>query len=213
MPLDCTGESLPDIPKIELQEYPSSFDDFCLILNTNNEVIFYESISGTNYQYWVILEADDYPLAACELEKYADYATQHNQWSGRRADYLIIGSYQGDCYLIVVELRHVLVKEKQEDEKFEQLLKSIKQIIDNLEVINNSKSLEAVYTNPSYYRIIGLIIAPGNTRLFRRGELNRVVSINSHKVLIRTLPKDALSDCKITWTDLLQRIGVSPKQL
>ncbi|MEQ9357503.1 hypothetical protein [Coleofasciculus chthonoplastes] len=116
MPLDCTGESLPDIPEIESQENPKSLDDFCLILNTNDQVIF----------------------------------------------------------------------------------------------ISNSTSLEAVYINPSSYKIIGVLIAPANTRSFSRGELNPIVAINSHKVLIRTLPKNALSDCKITWTDLLQRIGLPP---
>ncbi|MEQ8466418.1 hypothetical protein [Coleofasciculus sp. E1-EBD-02] len=210
MPLDCTGESLPDIPEIESQENPNSLDDFCLILNTNDQVIFYENLSGANYKYWMILEADDYPLTACDLEKYADYASQNNQWLGRRADYLIIGSHQGDCYLVVVELRQVLVKTKQEDDKFEQLRQSIKQIIEHLEIISNSTSLEAVYINPSSYKIIGVLIAPANTRSFSRGELNPIVAINSHKVLIRTLPKNALSDCKITWTDLLQRIGLPP---
>jgi len=46
------------------------------------------------------------------------------------------------------------------------------------------------------------------TRSFARGELNKKVEIASHQVLIRTLPRDALSNCKITWTDLLKRIGM-----
>ena len=144
MPLDCTGDNLPkEIPIIKIEETPSGLDNFCQILNSGDEVLLHQSIpeSDRAYYYWFILEADDFPLAVCELEKYADYAAQKDQWSGRRADYLIIGSYQGDCYLIVVELRHVLVKEKQEYDKFKQLLESIEQIIRYLEIINNSQTL------------------------------------------------------------------------
>jgi hypothetical protein len=120
MPLDCTGDNLPqEIPVIKIEKTPSSFDDFCQIVNSGDEVLLHQAIEkNRGYYYWFILEADDFPLAVCELEKYANYAAEKEQWFGRRADYLIIGYYEGDCYLIVVELRHVLVKEKQEDDKF-----------------------------------------------------------------------------------------------
>lgn len=215
MPLDCPGDNLPkEIPIIKIEETPRGLDNFCQILNSGDEVLLHQAIleSDRAYYYWFILEADDFPLAVCELEKYADYAAQKNQWSGRRADYLIIGSYQGDCYLIVVELRHVLVKEKPEYDKFKQLLESIEQIIRYLAILNNSQTLEKVYSHPDDYKIIGAIVAPGNTKRFNRRELNPIRSVGSHKVLIRTLPKDALSDCQITWTDFIQRMGVLPNQ-
>ena len=215
MPLDCTGDNLPKkIPIIKIEETPSGLDDFCQILNLGDEVLLHQPVVKKNraYYYWFILEADDFPLAVCELEKYADYAAQQDQWSGRRADYLIIGYYEGDCYLIVVELRHVLVKEKQDDDKFKQLLESIEQIIRYLASFNGSETLEQVYSNPDSYKIIGAIVAPGNTKSFNRRELNPIRSVGSHKVLLRTLPKDALADCKITWTDFIQRMGVLPNQ-
>lgn len=210
MPLDCTGENLPDIPTIEIPNSPTRFDDFCLGLNAPAQVLLHESISNKNktLKYWVILEADDYPLAACELEQYADYAAQQQNWEGKRSDYLLIGSHQGDCYLIIIELRHVIVKEEHEDQKFEQLRQCIEQLINQLFVIDQSNVLTEVYPNPEQYKIIGVVIAPGNTRQFRRGELNLKIEIKSHPVLIRTLPKDALSQCKITWTDLLHRVGI-----
>jgi hypothetical protein len=210
MPLDCTGENLPDIPTIEIPNSPTSFDDFCLVLNAPAQVLLHESISNKNktLKYWVILEADDYPLAACELEQYADYAAQQQNWEGKRSDYLLIGSHQGDCYLIIIELRHVIVKEEHEDQKFEQLRQCIEQLINQLFVIDQSNVLTEVYPNPEQYKIIGVVIAPGNTRQFRRGELNLKIEIKSHPGLIRTLPKDALSQCQITWTELLHRVGI-----
>ncbi|MGL5192693.1 MAG: hypothetical protein ACRC8Y_03670 [Chroococcales cyanobacterium] len=105
MPLDCTGDILPDIPTIEVPNFPTRFDDFRLSLNAPAQVLLHESISNKNktLKYWVILEADDYPLAACELEQYADYAAQQQNWEGKRSDYLLIGSHQGDCYLIIID--------------------------------------------------------------------------------------------------------------
>jgi hypothetical protein len=209
MPLNCTGEDLPaGSTTINLPESPKSLDDFCIVLDIDDEILLYESLSNSRNKYWVIIQADDYPISICELEQYADYLSTQNQWQNRRADYLIIGSHNGDCYLIIVELRHVLVTETQEDDKFEQLRESIQQLVRNLDAINQSVALAGVYSNPEFYKLIGIVIAPGNTRRFSRGELNLIIPIDSHKALIRTLPKDALRDCRITWTDLLRRIGI-----
>ena len=210
MPLNCTGENLPTgITTIALPSAPISLDDFCILVNTDEDILLYESIDGDRLKYWVIIQADDYPISVCELEQYADYLAKQQQWQGRRADYLIIVSHGGDCYLIIVELRHVITNANQEDDKFEQLKQTINHLLQShLGTIKNSDSLSKVYDNPASYKIIGIVIAPGNTRSFARRELNKKVEIASHQVLIRTLPRDALSNCKITWTDLLKRIGI-----
>lgn len=211
MALDCTGKELPPgIVTTPQPSSPQSFDDFCIVVAAGEEVVLHQDLAGKKIYYWCILEADEYGIVACELENYANYAEAQQQWSGKRADYLVMGYTQESCYLIVVELRHVLVKEAQEDQKFEQLKQSIQQIIQRREIFRESQSFDEVYHQPESYRVIGIVVAPGNTRRFRRGELNQVYSIDSHKVLIRTLPKDALSNCKITWSDLLQRVGVIP---
>lgn len=211
MALDCTGKELPsEMVTTPQPSSPKSFDDFCIVVTAGEEILLHQDLSGKKLYYWCILQADDYSLAVCELENYANYAETKQQWSGKRADYLVMGYTDESCYLIVVELRHVLVKEAQEDQKFEQLKQSIQQIIQRREIFRESQALDEVYHQPESYRVIGVVIAPGNTRRFRRGELNQVYSIGSHKVLIRTLPKDALLNCKITWSDLLQRAGVIP---
>ena len=200
--------------ELDIEETPSCLDDFCQTIQFEDEVLLYEVVHEKNrtYYYGFILEADDFPLAVCELEKYADYAAEKEQWLGRRADYLVIGSNEGDCYLIVIELRHVLKVEEQLNEKVKQLLESIEQILKCLPIISNSQTLEKVYSSPDDYKIIGAFVAPGTTRKFNRGELNPIRSVNSYKVVIRTLPKDALSNCKITWTDFITRMGVLPNQ-
>ncbi len=210
--LNCTGTVLPAIQNISPSESPNSLDDFCQVLNFGDEALLYDRLTtGSKPYYWVIVAADDYPMAVCELEAYANYMESQEQWVGRRSDYLLMGSHQGRCLLIVVELRHVLVKEEQEDNKFAQLQESIAQLIQHhLAIVAQTGCLAKVYKNPELYTIIGVIIAPGNTRSFGRGELNQRLEIASHPVLIRTLPSDALLDCRITWTSLLDRIGLYP---
>lgn len=207
MSLDCTGETLPFVQTIDIE--PSQhLDSFCLTLEFDDEVLLYETLTSGTY-YWVIFKSDEALLSVCELEKYADFLSNNDEWVGRRSDYLIIGSYYGDCYLVVVEMRHVLVKTEQEDDKFEQLKSTIETLIlHQLDAIRDSNALSRVYDQPDYFKIIGAVIAPGNTRRFARGQLNPIVDIAGHKVAIRTLPKDALSDCKITWTEFLRRMGV-----
>lgn len=210
MALSCTGNTLPNIVKIPIKDPPSSLDDFCLVFNEHEEILLYEKLTDSKHEtyYWAIVEVDEYSVAACLLEEYADYASGIGQWSGRRSDYLLIGLYNWECYVIVVELRHVLVREQQEKDKFEQLRQSLAQIIDRITVLVESEALSQIYEEPEVYKFAGVVIAPGNTRSFNRRELNPQVTIAGHEVLIRTLPKDSLSDCRITWTKLLKRLGV-----
>lgn len=213
--LACTGEQLPAVTHIQVTEPPQKLDDFCQILNPDDEILLYEQLSSTNTKagqyYWAILQADDYPLGVCTLEQYANWSASQGAWSGRRSDYLAIGSAQGHCYLVVIELRHVLVTESQEDDKFEQLKETITTLIrDHLPKIQGSTLQAAVYTPPPpAYKIIGAVIAPGKTRQSGRNHLNPLVTLESQPVILRTLPKDALQDCQITWTELLRQLGVN----
>ncbi len=213
--LACTGAQLPAVSPVRVTKPPQELDDFCQFLNSDDEILLYEQLSGTHSNsqqyYWAILKADDYPLGICELEQYADWSASQGKWSGRRSDYLAIGSAQGDCYLVVIELRHVLVKASQEDDKFEQLKETITTLIrHHLPKIQGSTVQAAVYSPPPpTYNIIGVMIAPGNTRQFSRSHLNPIVEIESRPVILRTLPKDALQDCRVTWTELLRWLGVN----
>ena len=82
MTLNCTDTVLPEgIQTIPQKESPNSFDDFCLHVNSvesENKVLLYESLPS-NTKYWVIIVADEYPIAVCQLEDYANYAAQQNQ--------------------------------------------------------------------------------------------------------------------------------------
>jgi hypothetical protein len=113
---DCCGESLPyDGKEVNCAESVSSIEDCCDWIEIADEVMLCESVTGKKgkqcYYYWVFLEADECRLMVCALEKYAD--SQGVKWQGRRSDYLTIGWYESICYVVIIEIRHVLLKEKQ----------------------------------------------------------------------------------------------------
>jgi len=82
-----------------------------------DEILLWESVKSKkgSYYYWTFLNADETPLAVCALEKYVD----HKSLQGRKADYLAIGWYHGECYIVIIELRKTLLKEDQSENKVE----------------------------------------------------------------------------------------------
>lgn len=108
--LACTGPQLPAVDEIPSPEEPQELADFCQVLNFGDEILLSEQMKSSALYYWMILEADDYPVGVCRLEAYANWLAARGQWTGRRSDYLAIGSALGNCYLVVIELRRVLVK-------------------------------------------------------------------------------------------------------
>lgn len=210
MGLNCTGEILPqNVLQISCQESANCFDDFCLVGQPEDKILLFEILRNSDHSqlyYWAIIEVDDFPLGVCELEEYANNSI--SKWQGRRSDYLIIGSGGGNCFCLVVEMRHVLVKETQIEDKFAQLTETLTQIIEREQIILKSQMLAKIYPQPETLKYIGVLIAPGNTKNFNRYYLNPPpVEINGRKVSLRTLPRDALKDCKIQWTTLLEKLG------
>jgi hypothetical protein len=102
----CLGDTLPDKKSVNCAEQVNQFEDCCLWLEVEDEIMLCEFVSGKSYYYWVFLGADEFRLMVCALEQYAD--SQGVNWQGQRSDYLAIGWYNSVCYVVVIELRDVL---------------------------------------------------------------------------------------------------------
>ncbi|OAD23279.1 hypothetical protein THIOM_000894 [Candidatus Thiomargarita nelsonii] len=68
-------------------EQVNQFEDCCLWLEVEDEIMLCEFVSGKSY--WVFLGADEFRLMVCALEQYAD--SQGVNWQGQGSDYLAIG--------------------------------------------------------------------------------------------------------------------------
>ena len=108
MRLLCTRDKLPNIPRINSTDPIKNLDNCCQLVEIETEILLFEKVEKS--YYWVKLEADEIQLVVCNLEKYANQASS---WKGRRCDYLVMGMNveDGDCYLIIIELRHLIVNE------------------------------------------------------------------------------------------------------
>ncbi|NEP58428.1 MAG: hypothetical protein F6K31_15650 [Symploca sp. SIO2G7] len=207
MRLSCTGNELPNIPTINCTDTVGQLDNFCKLIKVNDQVLLYEQPNRA--YYWVSLQADEIQLVVCHLEKYAEQAAKRGDWCGRLSDYLIVGmnTEDGDCYILIVELRHTLSKVEQAIDKFEQLENSIEQVMSRLQTDVISSSLfEKACWQPDKYKIAGFVIAPAGVRSIPLKQRTRRIVKDNYKGIIKIMPHERVKECKITWTELLNEI-------
>jgi len=207
---DCSGEILPNERPVNCGDSVLQLDDCCEVLMVDEEIMLFEKINKKgrkNYYYWFFLRADEtVPLVVCALEQYAE--SQGNRWQGRRADYLAIGWYGSACYIVLIELRHVLLSKKQQDDKLGQLEQSINTVVSTIlpDFRNSETFAQACYPlpPPEQCRIIGIVVPPDRSK----SSLNRkkVIEIGQYKGVITTLPSARLNQCRISWSQLLGTI-------
>ncbi len=199
--LDCWGDSLPAAQFAECSEQVSLLEDCCEILQTEDEMLLWESQKGA-YYYWLFLDADETPLAICALEKYVD----HKSMRGRKADYLAIGWYHGECYIVIIELRKTLLKEEHSVNKIEQVKQSIEILLSDglLAEIENSDFFSYACERPEYYHIVGVVIP--STRSKKRAQTRQKIIVNGKEYLVVAIPNSLIRQCRINWSELMRAI-------
>ena len=208
MSLPCTGNKLPDIASVDCTDTATQIDQCCKLMQIEEDVLLYDQPNQA--YYWVLLNADEIQLIVCNLEKYADKAEKIGNWMGRCCDYLVMGWYDGDRYIVIIELRHILTKEDQAIEKLDQVEKSIDQVISKLfPHIANSPLFAEACPQPENYKIAGIVIAPAGIRSIARNKRTRIIRNDSYTAIITMMPPERIKACKITWSELLSQITVA----
>lgn len=213
MPLPCNGPQLPNVPSARCRKDIRKLVDCCTFVEIDNEILLYEEQSGKSF-YWVVLHADETPLSVCHLEAYANYAGSVGSWVGRRADYMALGWYGGECYLLVIELRDILVNERQGKDKLDQIENSIAQIMAQVnEQIMDVTAFNRVCDQPERYKIVGIVVAPAGIRGISRTNYTRSVEKPEYSAIITMMPLDRARDCRITWSELMMTITIAARTL
>lgn len=206
MPLPCSGPQLPDVPTVQCRSEIRSLSDCCRFVEIDAELLLYEAQPGKPY-YWVILHADETPLTVCHLEAYANHAERTGMWDGRRADYLAMGWYQGDCFLAIMELRDIVVNERQGEDKLDQVEASIARIMGQFQAqIANEPAFHRSCEQPDAYKIVGFVIAPAGIRRISRERQMRRIKQEDYSAIIMMVPPDRIRDCQIGWSELLRAV-------
>lgn len=206
---DCSGQILPETREVNCQNLVKQLEDCCEVVNMDDEVMLYEHVKE-KYYYWFFLKADDnMPMVVCALEQYADKVAD---WSGRKADYLAIGWYEGYCCIVMIELRHVLLSEKQQTDKLRQLEESIETLINTvLPTFKQSKIFQEACCPPPApqdCRIVGVVIPPDRSK--ERLNRKKTKQIGQYSCFMTTLPSARLTQCRISWSEVLDAIGMVP---
>ena len=148
-------------------------------MQIEDEILLWESVKSKkgSYYYWTFLNADETPLAVCALEKYVD----HKSLQGRKADYLAIGWYHGECYIVIIELRKTLLKEDQSENKVEQLRQSIELLVSDglLSEIESCDFFSYGCDQPKYYHIAGVVIPSTHSK--KRAQTRQKIIVNGKK--------------------------------
>lgn len=203
---DCSGSVLPAGQIVGCSDPVHHFADCCTAVPIFDEVLLDERLASDKgeYYYWLWLNADETPLVVCALEQYAD---QDADWLGRRADYLAVGWYDGDCYLVVIELRRTLVKEQNAQNKLDQVEHSIKQVISQLlpQLTTSTLFSEACH-EPEEYKIVGVVIPVEHSK--KRAQQTRLITVGAYKAAIVSIPHSRIKECRIGWSELLTAIGL-----
>lgn len=206
MPLPCSGPQLPDIPTVHCRQKIRTLADCCTFVEIDDEVLLYEEQPGKPF-YWIVLHADETPLAVCHLEAYANYAEGIGGWWGRRSDYMTLGWYRGDCYLLVMELRDILINEKQGEDKLDQLQNSIAQIMTQFsEQIVTVPAFNRACDQPEGYKIAGIVVAPAGIRGISRDKRVRRIVYSEYSAIITMMPGERIRNCRVTWSELMLTI-------
>lgn len=204
MLLRCSGSELPDLPTVQCRSEIRSLSDCCRFVEIDTELLLYEAQPDNPY-YWVILHADETPLTVCHVEAYANHAERAAAWAGRRADYLAMGWYQGDCFLAIIELRDILLNEAQSEDKMAQVENAISQVMMQFnQQIADNPAFQRTCNQPGGYKIVGLIIAPAGIRRIAREKWLRRIVHNDYSAVIALTPPDRIRDCRTTWSELMQ---------
>ncbi len=207
---DCSGKTLPSHNRIGCADDAKQLEDCCRTLAITEEVMLSEgSINknkGNSLYYWFFLQADETPLLACALEEFANLSI--SDWQGRRADYLAAAWYGGKCYIVVIELRHMLLHIGQTTDKLAQLEQTVRTLITKIlpDFLSTEQFGSVCFPQPALAdcKIIGIIVPPDRCK--RKAERKKILEISGHSVFLTSLPSSMLQNCRITWSDLLHSV-------
>lgn len=206
---DCSGNTLPQLATIICRPQAASLSDCCHLIPINEQAMLSECIKANQLYYWFFIQSESVPFNVCALEAYSELP--HIDWQGRRADYLAVGWYQAKPYIAIIELRHVLLTEKQTHNKLEQLTATIETLLLKGHLqrwIEQGGLDQVIWPRPALTecQIIGFIIPPDRSK--PRCARKKIVQIGSHTIVITSLPTTLLKQCAITWDDLLSTLHV-----
>jgi hypothetical protein len=196
-----------DAPCASWPDHPEELARYCTYVQIACSTSLCEYKDDGTYYYSVTLEADESPLVICALERYLTDLKSNDV--GRRCDYVCVGWYNGECYLVFIELRKELDCERHWENKFEQLRQTLVLLCKSLDFGKQfHRTIPPVFNRAcdsiSVHKTLGLIIPVQHSRA--RAEQSGSVSIDGNgEVPIVAIPSRILKEQRISWTNLLNQ--------
>lgn len=205
----CKGSELPNLPTVQCKRC-NQLDCYCQKVMVGDVVLLHDWIHNDQEYYWVILEADSLPVFVCEFEAYVD---KIDDWNSRRSDYLLIGTHSDHCVIIFVELRQNLIKQTHSQDKLDQLEATIRTFLSHTQTrVAVNEILSTYECTEETTKLVGIVLAPRGTRQEALRNRHRKLEMDGLPVHMVIVPNNDLSQCGISWTKIMSRVGIAVAQ-
>lgn len=212
----CQGASLPDdLSTVNCVAAPTSLLDCCERIAVTESKAIYEKQTEPDRYYWLNIEADLVPLRCCALDSYMKFAVREDKrWESRKPDYLLIGwTKDGECYVVFLELRQSLINLDQLEDKREQVKQGMQLLCKNVSEVGKQfhqndapRVVAGVCDGVSEHKIVGVVMPIVHSK--SRAIQTLPIEIAGRETVMVPLPHTLLSDCTLTWSNLLRAIGL-----
>lgn len=182
--------------------------DFCTFVPPNDGRALCEYKNNSLY-YWINLTTNNLPIVLCAFEKYADAAGL----PGRKTDYLAVGRYRNNAYVIFIELRKDLVNGRQWIDKKDQI-EQASRLLCKTETdtgIQHHNNVPEIFPdaagNMTQHKIVGVMIPVDHAK--SRITQSRAASNIGGKVMpILPVSPHRRAQPTLSWDELLVAIGL-----
>ncbi len=199
-PDDAPCVDWPNNPQAELGRY-------CTYVQIGDRTSLCEYKDG-EYYYSITLEADETPLVVCALDRYLtdNFAGEANV--GRRCDYVCVGWYNGECFVVFIELRKEMDVPEHWEDKLDQVTQTIVLLCNGNQTFgqqlhsNIPVEFHQAFEPMPVHKTLGLIIPAERSKA--RAEQSDTISISdTEDISILVIPNRVLRDRQIAWSALL----------
>ncbi len=185
-----------------------TLNDFCEFVPPDDGRALCE-YKNDNLYYRVNLTTNELPIVLCSFEKYIDTANL----PGRKTDYLAVGRYRNNTYVIFIELRKNLLNDQQWENKKDQVEQAM-QLLCKTETpsgVYQHANIAKIFTDAAgdmlNHKVIGVVIPAQRAK--RRIEQARddVNMGGKTNIILPIFPTRGLQPT-LSWNELLEAIGL-----
>ncbi len=178
--------------------------DYCELIQPGDERALCET-QGDRYR--LIFQADNTPITLCCFEKYIDARGSRQ----RKTDFLAVGRHNNETYVIFIELRKSLVRDRHWQDKAAQIEEAVSSLCKGTSDIGTQHHAEvadafSAHGNMQNHKIVGVVIPVDHSR--RRLEQHQPLEVGGKRGIILAISPSRGDPPTLNGSDMLKKLGI-----